>query len=78
MSFLLHQKLEYQALIYRCLSCVVCSSSLLFLGFDGTTLAGVERSDWEKRIKICIRTVTIPKPNAENAMPFHEDKSEDH
>lgn len=78
MSFLLHQKLEYQALTYRCLSCVVCSSSLLFLGFDGTTLAGVERSDWEKRIKICIRTVTIPKPNAENAMPFHEDKSEDH
>lgn len=27
---------------------------------------------------MCIRRVTSPKPNAENATPFHDDSSEDH
>lgn len=41
-------------------------------------MEGVERSDCENRIKMCIRKVTKAKPNAKSAMPFHEYRSEDH
>ena len=46
----------------------------LSFGLAGATLAGVERSDWEERIKICIQRVMMPRPSADNAMPFHEEK----
>lgn len=67
-----------QRLIYCGLTCGVPEGSPWFLGFAGTTLAGVERSDWENWIKTCIRTVTMANTTAENAIPFHEDRSEVH
>ena len=54
------------------------SCSPLFFGFAGATLAGVERSDCENRIKTCMRAVTTTKPTVENATPFQDDSSEVH
>ena len=45
----------------------------MVLGLAGVTLAGVDRSDWEKRMRICMRTVTMARQDAENVRPFHED-----
>jgi hypothetical protein len=61
-----------------CLSSPVSEGFPSFLVFAGATLAGVERSDWENRIKMCIRTVTTAKPDTVNAIPLREDKREDH
>ena len=50
-----------------------------WLGLGGIKrLAGLERSDWVNCIKNCMRTVTVAKPNAENARPIQEDKSDVH
>lgn len=49
-----------------------------FFGLVGATLAGVDRSDWEKSTKMCMMTVTISKPSIEKPIPFHVEKREDH
>ena len=59
------------------MSDLVSKCSPPFFGFAGAILAGVERSDCEKRIKMFIRKVMRAIPTAENAIPFHEYKSED-
>lgn len=59
----------------KCIHCCLSSlseESTLFL----TTLAGVDRSDCENWIKICIRIVTTAKATAENVKPFHDENSE--
>lgn len=50
----------------------------LALGLEGATLAGVDRSDWEKRTKTCIITVTSSKIAADIAIPFQVESSLDH
>lgn len=56
---------------------MVSSGSPLLLGLTETTFAGVDRSDWEKRMRICMRTVTMARQDAEKVRPFHEDKKEE-
>ena len=52
--------------------------SYSFFGLEGATLAGLERSDWENRMKRCITAVTNNKPSAAMAAPFHVDSNADH
>ena len=47
-----------------------------FFALAGATFAGVDRSDCENLINMCIRTVIMARPTTENAIPFQEENNE--